>query len=280
MLNHLNRHRFLPDKNGDPLTDKLNRSFPLDAAETQALHALVRNCKRLKSREVIIHEGSKPCFAFALISGIAFRFKHLANGRRQIFGYLLPGDLCDLQFILANRCDHSIGFLTDAEIAIIPAAELTRAMSSHPRIEGAIRRSSMIEEAILREWLLNIGQRGAVQKLAHFLCEISARLAAVEMVASNGSFAISLTQSELADTMGLTAVHVNRCLQRLREAGLVNWNRGCLMIIDRKRLIEFAEFDGSYLQIAPAGSDMPRQSSRDDFVWAIPAIPARLSTYA
>lgn len=204
-----------------------------------------------------------------MMSGVAFRYKHLADGRRQIFGYLLPGDLCDTHFILASRADHSIGLLTNAEIAIFPTQELMHAMVDHPQIGRAIRQVSMLEESILREWLLNIGQRGAVQKVAHFLCEISARLDAVGMVEPDGSFSISLTQIELADTMGLTAVHVNRCLQRLREAGLLAWNRGGLSLVDRARLTAFADFDGNYLQLAPTvvASPLPPidQHARTEF---------------
>jgi CRP-like cAMP-binding protein len=120
-------------------------------------------------------------------------------------------------------------------------------MDRYPRIERALMWGTLVDEATLREWLLNIGQRDALQRLSHLFCELCVRLRVVKLVDENGTFALPLTQSELADTTGMTTVHVNRSLQRLRKDGLISLKEGRLTILDFARLSELAGFNQAYL---------------------------------
>ena len=184
---------------------------------------------------------------FLLLEGWAFRYKHLADGSRQIMAYLLPGDLCDIRIFMFEEMDHSIGLLSDAKVVKIPCTEMLELLDRYPRIERALLWATLVDEATLREWLLNIGQRNALQRLSHLFCELCVRLKVVKLVDSSETFALPLTQAELADTTGMTAVHVNRSLQRLRNDGLIVARDGKLTILDFERLAEIAGFNPTYL---------------------------------
>jgi CRP-like cAMP-binding protein len=143
--------------------------------------------------------------------------------------------------------DHSIGLLSDATVVKIPAAEILALMDEFPKIERALMWATLVDEATLREWLLNVGQRDALQKLSHLICELCVRLSVVHLVDDKRGFVMPLTQAELADTTGMTTVHVNRSLQRLRKDELIATRDGRMHILDFDRLAELAGFDEVYL---------------------------------
>lgn len=229
------------------LVAKLGRFVPLNEAECDALLHLSRRGRRLRRGTDLIQEGDKPDSVFLLLEGWAFRYKSMIDGGRQILAYLLPGDLCDVQIFLFEEMDHSIGLLSDALVVKIPATEILDLMDRFPRIERALLWATLVDEATLREWLLNVGQRNALQRLAHLICELCVRLSVVNLVDESQTFALPLTQAELADTTGMTAVHVNRSLQRLRKDGLIVTKGGNLTIVDFERLAEITGFNRNYL---------------------------------
>jgi CRP-like cAMP-binding protein len=256
----LDRHRTeVPSApvQSSPIVRKLASFVDLTPGEIAALDSLSHKRKTFAAGETLVRQGSKPFSVFLILNGVAYRYKYLANGKRQIFGYLLTGDLCDAHFVLCRHSDHDIGLLTEAEVAMIPMHELTAVITQYPNIRRALLKMRLVEDAILREWLLNVGQRSAPQKLAHFICEISERLLGVGSINPDGSFEVPLTQLDVADTMGLTVVHVSRCLQKFRREGLVHWSRRQLTIVNLPRLRQVAGFDAGYLQIRRAHVQSP-----------------------
>lgn len=232
----------------NPLTERIKRFVTLDAQECEVIAALTKTRRTARSTETLCHEGSRPSGVYMIVKGVGFRYRHLSNGRRQILGYLLPGDLCDTQFLILSECDHSVGVLCDTEVAVISPQTLMSVMVQYPRIERALLMMAMVEVAMLREWLLNVGQRDAYQKMAHFFCETSTRLNELADRPDEQRFDMPLTQLDLADTMGLTVVHVNRVLQQFRRDGLINWSRRHFDILDPVRLEQIAGFDPTYLR--------------------------------
>ena len=230
-----------------PVITKLGRFVPLNDAEREALHKISSNARFHRRGTDLIAEGDKPDSVFLLLEGWAFRYKHLANWDRQIMAYLVPGDLCDIRIFLFEQMDHSIGLLSDALVVKIPAVDMLEMMNRYPRIERALMWATLVDEATLREWLLNVGQRDALQRLSHLFCELCVRLSVVSLVDNQDGFVMPLTQSELADTTGMTTVHVNRSMQRLRQDGLIVAKDGKLTILDFDRLAELAGFDDVYL---------------------------------
>lgn len=241
--------RHSPPETVNPLAERLAKFVPLDFADIVAIRQISRYSRNFRAHETLVHQDSRPNFVCLILSGIAYRYRYLPDGRRQIFGYLLPGDLCDTHFVISNQCDHSVDLLSDSQVAMISNSDLMGVMVSHPKIERALLMTALVEAAIMREWLLNVGQRDAIQRLAHFFCEMAARLQSRGDVNLDGSFSIPITQAELADTIGLTPVHVNRSLQRLRREGLVVWTKRRLTIVDRELLERLAGFDQDYLRL-------------------------------
>jgi CRP-like cAMP-binding protein len=231
----------------NPLIRKLGRIVPLTEPERTALEQLCLNSRAHHQGTDLIHEGDKPVSVFLILRGWACRYKQLEDGSRQIMAYLLPGDLCDIQIFLFEKMDHSIGLLSNAEVVKIPAAEILDLMDRFPRIERALMWATLVDEATLREWLLNVGQRSAMQRIAHLFCELCVRLTVVGLVDDDETFTLPLTQTELADTTGMTTVHVNRTLQRLRKDKLIATRHGRLTILDFKKLAGISGFNEVYL---------------------------------
>ena len=233
----------------NPLITKLRRFASLDASDVEAVNAITAPAKLYLSGKTLFHEGSAPDYAYLFVQGMACRYKLLPSGQRQILGFLLPGDLCDVQFLTLSAPDHSVALLSDAQLVKIPARRIRELLAERPRIDRALAMAALLDFAILREWLLNVGQRNALEKLAHFFCEMQFRLESGGQVDEDGSFELPVNQSTLADTTGLTPVHVNRTLQRLRSEGLIRLCHRRLMILDFERLAALAAFDGSYLRV-------------------------------
>jgi CRP-like cAMP-binding protein len=171
-----------------------------------------------------------------------------ANGQRQIMAYLLPGDLCDLDVALLEEMDHTITTFSACKVVRIAPETVANLLQHHPAVARALRMGTLVDEATLREWLLNVGCRSAVERIAHLFCEVFLRLQAVGL-ATEDSYALPLTQAELGDTTGLSNVHVNRTLQELRRQGLIELRGGRLKILNLPRLRAIAEFKANYLHL-------------------------------
>ena len=161
--------------------------------------------------------------------------------------YLVPGDLCDLHVFILKKMDHSIGTLSVCRVVDIPRNRILE-MLERPAIAQALWWSALVDEATLREWLVNIGRRPAEQRVGHLLCELLMRLQTVGL-ANGTSYELPITQSDVAETMGLTLVHVNRVLQRLRARNLITLGYKRLVINDVAALKAFSEFNPNYLHL-------------------------------
>lgn len=227
---------------------KLQGFGPLGADDRQWLESITSTPNVFAADEDLVREGDNPEVVHVMLDGFAARYKLTAEGRRQIFAYLVPGDFCDLHIAVLKRLDHSITTLTSCKIVRLPSKIIREITAQRPELTRALWWSSLVDEAILREWLVNIGQRRAEPRIAHLLCELHVRLNAVGLT-DDGSFELPFTQEELADTMALSTVHINRTLKELREEGLATWRSGRIIIPDMERLKEYSGFNPSYLHI-------------------------------
>ncbi|WP_172124230.1 MULTISPECIES: Crp/Fnr family transcriptional regulator [unclassified Devosia] len=201
----------------------------------------------VSAKRDIIREGDNPSDVHLVAEGLACRYKMDQSGRRQIVAYLLPGDFCDLRVHVLDAMDHSIGALTDCQVVDIPRETIDN-LFERPGLKRPLWWATLVDEATLREWLLNMGTREADRRIAHLFCEIHARLKAVGLVA-DGSFKLPVTQADLADTVGLSAVHVNRTLQFLRASEMITIRGSAIEILNHTALEQFAGFDPAYLHI-------------------------------
>jgi CRP-like cAMP-binding protein len=203
----------------------------------------------VRAGEDLIRDGERPAWVFLLLEGWAFRYKLMASGKRQILAYLVPGDLCDIHIFILKTMDHGLSMLSPGRVAAITPDRMLDVMDRHPRIERALWWATLVDEAILRQWLVNQGQRDAHDGLAHLFCEMWLRMRAVGLAEERQPFSLPLTQAQLADTLGITPVAVNRALQRLRGDGLITLGRQRLTIHDPERLAAISGFEPNYLHL-------------------------------
>ncbi len=230
------------------LTRKLEAFAPLPEADKRLLDEGIRGPQEVGPREDLIREGDAPTDVHLILEGFACRYKLLADGTRQIMAYLVPGDFCDLHVFILKEMDHSIATLSRCTVVKIPRQRILE-LTDRPAIARALWWAALVDKATLREWLVNIGARPAEQRIAHLLCELLLRLRAVGL-ANGGQYELPVTQQELGDTMGLTNVHVNRVLQRVRGDGLITFKNKNLVILDVERLEAFSGFTPNYLHLA------------------------------
>jgi CRP-like cAMP-binding protein len=232
----------------NPWIRKLENFAPLSDEDKRYLAEIGSQPKRVEADTDIISEGDRPDNVHLIVEGYACRYKILPDGRRQIMAYLIPGDICDLHVFILHEMDHSIGTLAPTRVVYIPRDKILNILESRPNLTRALWWATLQDEAIVREWLVNTGRRDAYRRVSHILCETYYRLRVVDM-ADNHAFDLPMTQNELADSVGLTPVHVNRMLQRLREEGLIALKGKALTILDPQGLLDAAEFQPNYLHL-------------------------------
>ena len=225
----------------------------LDRTDLERLHALPLRMERVTRSKLLIAEGQQPENCCLLVSGVAARYKEAATGLRQIVSFHLSGDLLDIQHLLLARADHSVEAITDATIAWIPKVDLLNLAWERPSIGKALWRDCLIDSSIFNipiiEDPINAGRRDGKTRIAHMLCEFVARCQAAGLGSAEG-FVLPMTQEQIADAVGLTPVHVNRCLRMLDGDGVVVRNGAQFRVIDWPRLCAVGDFDPAYLHNA------------------------------
>jgi CRP-like cAMP-binding protein len=230
------------------LIRKLETFAPLPEEDKRALSDAVIQVRRFPGREDLLREGEPTESVKVILEGFACRYKVLPDGRRQIMAYFVPGDLCDLRVFLLKRMDHSIATLCPVEAALLSQEAMGDLMERYPHLMRALWWSTLVEEAVTREWIVNVGQRSAFERMAHLFCETFLRLQAVGLT-HDTRCELPLTQTELADTLALSAVHVNRTLMEMRRAQLVTFQNRELIIHDLAALKSAAGFNPDYLHL-------------------------------
>lgn len=201
-----------------------------------------------------MRQGSRPKESCLLIGGWLYRYKDMANGRRAILSFHMSGDVPDLQSLHLTIMDHGIAALTRSTVAFIGHAPLLQACQESEQLLHLMWRRTLIDAAIHRQWLASAAQQTGEERLAHLFCEVFYRMRRLGLADEKG-FTFPATQVELADALGMTSVHVNRVLQRLRGAGVIASQGQYHGIASWARLQQIAQFDPAYLHLSPEVSD-------------------------
>ena len=218
---------------------------PLDLIITQATE------RQLKAGGVLIHEGSVCRALHLLVDGWAVRYTGTGGGARQILAVLLPGDFCNLESLALLRPDYGIQALTPAKFLGLERGRAIELSQSSKELAQLFLSRMAIENAMLGRWALALGRKSAMARLAHLLCELAVRLeGAIEDDAVR--LDLPLKQEQIADVLGLTPVHVNRTLQRLRFLGVIESRGRIIDIPSVAKLSDIAEFDERYLHRSEA----------------------------
>jgi CRP-like cAMP-binding protein len=230
------------------LIRKFDSIGELSAADRRGLAGLSGAIRKLGAHEAVVREGDRPAAVTLLLSGFLCRYKVLPDGRRQIMSFHIPGDIPDLQSLHLTTMDHTLAALTASTVALIPHTVVLDFLRLHPEIAALCWRHTLIDAAVFREWMLGIGRRSAYERIAHVFCELFARTRALGL-ARDDTCDMPVTQADIADALGLSAVHVNRTLQELRADGLVELRNGVLEIENWDGLQRAGEFDPAYLHL-------------------------------
>jgi CRP-like cAMP-binding protein len=240
----------------DALIRKLETVVDLSASERDALLSLPVMLRDFGADQDIVREGDRPSHCCLLLEGFLLRYKLVGETRRQILAFHVPGEVPDLQSLYLKTLDHSLATVTPSKLGFIQHQDLYQVVTAFPRIAGALWRETLIDAAIFREWMVGLGQRRAPARIAHFFCEMFARLEAIGM-AADGAVPLPITQEELGDALGLSSVHTNRALQDLRGKDLVSFERGKLTVHNWGGLAAAGEFDATYLHQNPERRPAP-----------------------
>jgi CRP-like cAMP-binding protein len=236
------------DGHENPLVAKLSQFAPLSHKDIGLLEALCLPEERLRAGVNIVVEGETPRSLFVVTRGMACRYRLMPDGKRQILTILLPGDLFGLPRFLLHPMDHSVAAIGPTRIAAIGREAVIDIIANHPRIGAGLWWSLMQEEAMLRERIVALGRRSARGRVAYLLCELVWRQRAIG-IAEGHAIRLPFTQTDLADMLGLTAVHTNRVLQRFRRGELITLEHRRLTLLDLGRLQAISGLSPDYLKL-------------------------------
>jgi CRP-like cAMP-binding protein len=234
---------------GSYLSKKLSGFTRLAQSDQDALTKLSnQRIRTLGPRRNFVEQGETQTVAYLIQQGWARGYTNLGNGDRQVTAFFLPGDVCHLDLLLPSRMNYSVGSITDLVISEVTPAAFETLAASHPELARAFRWEMLSSSAIQREWLINVARRSALERVAHLICELFLRLRRVGLTKGHGC-EWPPTQSDLADALGLTGIHMNRMLQQLRSEELIILKNRHLTIPDLEALQRVAGFDASYLHL-------------------------------
>jgi CRP-like cAMP-binding protein len=231
---------------------RLESRAPLTDGDREAIRALPFAYRNLDPASYLVREGEPPEYCSMLLSGFAYRHKVTGSGERQILAVHMPGEFLDLQNSFLGVADHNVQALTRCEVALVPVPALEALASNFPRIGRAMWIDTLVDAAVFREWLVNVGRRDSTSRIAHLLCEYALRLHAAGL-AEERRYELPMTQEQLADAVGLTPVHVNRVLKVLGRMTLIKRDKRAIEIVDWDGLRHVGDFNSRYLHFEAGG---------------------------
>lgn len=243
--------------NAASLISRFEHCMPLSSEEKNALQIHCGPVQAMPARSEIACEGDPAVGIHVIIEGFACRYRYLADGRQQMVGLVLPGDICCVRACVLTRMDHGIRSLSTLRASLLSRRSVLKLMDHFPRVARALWWFTFVEESITRAWLVNIGHRAAFDRMAHLFCEVYQRLQPVGLTRGT-TFDLPLTQSDLGDALALSTVHVNRVLMEMRHRGLITLRNQQLTLHDPETLGRLAGFDPGYLHL----ESFPRAPAR------------------
>jgi CRP-like cAMP-binding protein len=226
---------------------KLRSIAHVSEQDEEALASLGVRTVDVPAARDIVSAGARCSHSCFLVEGFAGSYQVTAAGKRQFSAFYIAGDAPDLQSLYLETLDSGVCALTRCVVGYVEHAEIKRLCEKSPTLAAVLWRYTLIDAAIFREWVTNVGQRDAVTRVAHLFCEMSLRLRYPRNLLEQMRFNWPLTQAELADACGVSSVHINRVLKEMRWLGLVELSDGQLGIKDWNRLVAAGEFNADYL---------------------------------
>lgn len=215
---------------------------PLDSTQVEYMERFKKGELSVDRGTQVLVQGQRSAHVFTVLEGVLIRFKFLEDGRRQIVNFMFPGDLIGLQAAMGGPLAHGVEALTGARLCVFARDRFAELIRNQPELGFDVIWLAAKEEEALEEHLVALGQRTARERIAYLAVFLVQR--AIETgLSEGGSVALSITQTQIADMLGLSLVHTNRTMQALRQANLITWNLNEIQIGDLDAAREFARYD-------------------------------------
>src|SRR6202012_1031024 len=224
------------------LIRRMRVSSGISTEDIEAIRSLPIAVRNFGADQAVVRDGARATDCCLIIEGFCMRSKTTSQGARQILSIHIPGAIPDLMGLPLHVMDHDLSTLTAAKLGFINHEAVRLMHRKRPVVAEMFWRDTLIDAAMFREWIVNVGQRPAPARLAHVMMELRERLRVIGRVDGN-SFAMPLTQEQIAEALGITSVHANRVIRQLREDGVVDLHRGRATVLDEGKFLELADFD-------------------------------------
>lgn len=234
------------EKAGDFLCRKMASVRPMCEALMRDLKTLARDRIEIPAGRPIVKERERCSQIYLVESGWVFRSRGLESGRRQIVNYALPGDLLCVDSAMFKQSSFDLTARTHVSVLRMDAPMAQELFEQYPGLAAALAWTMGHEESVLAERVVSLGRRDSLEKLAHALCELAARLSAIGRMKGD-TIELPLNQEDFADILGISVIHVNRTFRKLSEDKTAEYRKGSIELLDRARLKELAAFDPGYL---------------------------------
>jgi CRP-like cAMP-binding protein len=232
------------------LLRRLRISAGISGEDVEEIRALPITVRQYPAEKTVVSDGQKATESCLIAEGFCVRSKTIPDGKRQILSIHIPGEIPDLMGLFLHVMDHDLIALTACTLGFISHETLQKLHRRRPNVAEVFWRDTLIDAAMFREWIVNVGQRPAPARLAHVIAELRARLRVIGRVEGN-RFDMPLTQEQIGDALGITAVHANRVIRQLREDGILELYRGRAAVLNEEKFMELADFDDRYLHQSP-----------------------------
>jgi CRP-like cAMP-binding protein len=230
-----------------PLIQRFSSSHKLSSNEINALNILHEQVEIIDANATILHEGQHHNKCMIIINGWACRFTILKDGGRQVINYYLPGDIISPFASVQPLVNYSVSSLTELNVFTFNPDCLLLMFSAEPRLGLLYGHMLGREDSMSAEQITRLGRRSAYQRTAHLLLELFHRLKFAGRTGEEGTYLLPLSQELLADTLGMTFVHMNRTLSRLRSNNLIHFELHKMTLLNINELIAIAEYKNTYI---------------------------------
>lgn len=246
---------------GSALITRLRQFIELDPSEILSLQTLAQPLRKAAPNEYLLTDGQEGRTAVLMHQGWAITHRTLADGRRQILDFVIPGDFCDPCVFVTPVAGFTLTTVTHCSWTPVAGSSLLDLIAESPRIGTMLWWLEAQEQCLLRDHLLAIGRMNAEERLARLICELWTRLKNVELDIADG-FEWPVNQEVIADATGLSVVHVNRTLRRLEREGIIHRSNHIYHIDDRARLRRIAHMDRTATSLTRLDPDIAARLRR------------------
>jgi len=232
------------------LIKRLRKSDDISEEDIQEINALPITVKEYAAERAVVRDGDRATECCLIAEGFCVRSKTIPDGKRQILSIHIAGEIPDLMSLFLHVMDHDLSTVTPCTLGFINHETLRKLHRRRPNVAEIFWRDTLIDAAMFREWIVNVGQRSAPARLAHVVAELRERLKVIGRV-EGSDFEMPLTQEQIGEALGITSVHANRVIKQLRQEDVVDVQRGRVTVLNEAKFRQLADFDSRYLHQSP-----------------------------